>query len=138
MDLYLSKIVGWSMLGRMKKSLMIDALRVTLFRRQVPSNLLLHSDCGSQYASDNYQQLLRQNQMECSMIRKGNCWDKAIMERFFHTLKTACTHHERFKTREEAKRVVFDYMEAFYNYHRRRSCLGYVTPAQYESLKLAK
>jgi transposase InsO family protein len=138
MDLYSRKVVGWPMSDRMKEGLVIDALRMALFRRKVPSKLLLHSDRGSQYASDNYQQLLRQHQIKCSMSRKGNCWDNAVMESFFHTLKTECTHHERFKTREEARKVVFDYIEVFYNHHRRHSYLAYVSPAEYEKLAVAK
>jgi transposase InsO family protein len=137
-DLYSRKVVGWSMSDRIKEGLVIDALRMALFRRKVSSKLLLHSDRGSQYSSENYQQLLRQHQIECGMSRKGNCWDNAVAESFFHTLKTECTHHERFKTREEARKVVFDYIEVFYNHHRRHSYLGYVSPAQYENLTAAK
>jgi transposase InsO family protein len=120
----------------MKEGLVIDALKMALFRRKVPSNLLLHSDRGSQYASENYQKLLRDHRIECSMSRKGNCWDSAAMESFFHSLKTECTHHERFNTRDEAKGVVFDYIEVFYNQQRRHSSLNYLAPVEYEKLNV--
>lgn len=134
MDLFSRKIIGWSMSHRMKESLVIDALKMALFRRKVSSNLLLHSDRGSQYASDNFQQLLRDNNIECSMSRKGDCWDNAAMESFFHSLKTECVYHERYLTRDEAKKSVFDYMEVFYNRQRKHSYLGYQSPEHYEQL----
>jgi transposase InsO family protein len=134
MDLFSRKIVGWSMSHRMKESLVIDALKMALFRRKISSKLLLHSDRGSQYASDNFQQLLRDNRIECSMSRKGNCWDNAAMESFFHSLKTECVYHERYLTRNEAKKSIFDYMEVFYNRQRKHSYLGYRTPEKYEQL----
>jgi transposase InsO family protein len=132
MDLFSRKIIGWSMSGRMKESLVIDALKMALFRRKINTNVLLHSDRGSQYASDNFQQLLNDNHIECSMSRKGNCWDNAAMESFFHSLKTECVHHERYLTRDEAKKSVFDYIEVFYNRQRKHSYLGYKSPEQYE------
>lgn len=134
MDLYSRKIVGWSMSSRMQESLVCDALKMALFRRKVASTLLLHSDRGSQYASYNFQYLLRQHQIGCSMSRKGNCWDNAAMESFFHTLKTECIYHERFKSRDDAKKTIFDYIEVFYNQQRRHSFLNYQTPAAYEKL----
>lgn len=132
MDLFSRKIIGWSMSHRMKESLVIDALKMALFRRKMSSNLLLHSDRGSQYASDNFQQLLRDNNIECSMSRKGDCWDNAAIESFFHSLKTECVYHERYLTRDEAKKSVFDYIEVFYNRQRKHSYLGYQSPEQYE------
>lgn len=132
MDLFSRKIVGWSMSHRLKESIVLDALRMALFRRKISSKLLLHSDRGSQYASDNFQQLLRENGIECSMSRKGNCWDNAAMESFFHSLKTECVHHERYQTHDEAKKSVFDYIEVFYNRERKHSYLGYKSPGQYE------
>lgn len=134
MDLYSRRIVGWSMSLRMQESLVIDAMRMTLFRRKIKSTLLLHSDRGSQYASDNFQLLLHEHGINCSMSRKGNCWDNAAMESFFHTLKTECTYHERFQTRDEAKKTIFDYIEVFYNQKRRHSFLNYVSPAEHETL----
>jgi putative transposase len=134
MDLYSRRIVGWSMSNRLQESLVIDAMRMALFRRKIKSSLLLHSDRGSQYASDNFQKLLRENSINCSMSRKGNCWDNAAMESFFHSLKTECVNHENFKTREEAKKMIFDYIEVFYNKRRRHSFLNYMSPVRYEEL----
>jgi len=132
MDLFSRKIIGWSMSGRMKESLVIDALKMALFRRKINANILFHSDRGSQYASENFQQLLNDNRIECSMSRRGNCWDNAAMESFFHSLKTECVYHERYLTRDEAKKSVFDYIEVFYNRQRKHSYLGYKSPEQYE------
>lgn len=132
MDLFSRKIIGWSMSDRMKETLVMDALNMALFKRKIASNALLHSDRGSQYASENFQQLLRDNRIECSMSRSGDCWDNAAMESFFHTLKTECVHHERYLTRDEAKKSVFDYIEVFYNRQRKHSYLGYKSPEQYE------
>lgn len=134
MDLYSRRIVGWSMSHRMQELLVMDALKMALFRRKVKSNLLLHSDRGSQYASDNFQKLLRENNISCSMSRKGNCWDNAAMESFFHSLKTECVYHERFATRDYAKKTIFDYIEVFYNQKRRYSFLNYVSPSEHERL----
>lgn len=132
MDLFSRKIIGWSMSDRMKESLVIDALKMALFRRKINTNMLLHSDRGSQYASENFQQLLNDNHIECSMSRKGDCWDNAAMESFFHSLKTECVHHEKYLTRDEAKKSVFDYIEVFYNRQRKHSYLRYKSPEQYE------
>jgi transposase InsO family protein len=132
MDLYSRKIIGWSMSDRMKESLVVDALKMAIFRRKISSSALLHSDRGSQYASDNFQQLLRDNRIKCSMSRKGNCWDNAAMESFFHTLKTECVYHEKYFNRNDAKKSIFDYIEVFYNRQRKHSFLGYKTPEQYE------
>lgn len=131
-DLYSRKVIGWSMSDRMKDQLVTDALKMALFRRKVRSNLLLHSDRGSQYASDNMQKLLSQNNIMCSMSRKGNCWDNAVAESFFHSLKTECVYHEHYLTRHAAKQSIFDYIEVFYNRKRRHSYLGYRSPEQYE------
>ena len=132
MDLYSRKIIGWSMSSRMQESLVIDALQMALFRRKIKLGLLLHSDRGSQYASDNYQRLLIKNTIQCSMSRKGNCWDNSVMESFFHSLKVECVYMEKYQTRDEARNSIFDYIEVFYNRQRRHSFLGYVSPNQYE------
>lgn len=134
MDLYSRKIIGWSMSNRMKDDLVISALRMALFQRKVPTGLLLHSDRGSQYAANGLQKMLLQNGIQCSMSRKGDCWDNAAMESFFHTLKTECVHHERYQTRDVAKKSIFDYIEVFYNRQRKHSYLGYKSPEQYEKL----
>lgn len=135
MDLYSRKIIGWSMSNRMKDDLVIDALRMALFQRNVPAaGLLLHSDRGSQYAASTLQKILLQHSIQCSMSRKGDCWDNAAMESFFHTLKTECVHHERYQTRDEAKKAIFDYIEVFYNRQRKHSFLGYKSPEEYEKI----
>jgi putative transposase len=135
MDLYSRRIVGWAMSDRLVDTLVTDALKMALFRRKIQAgNLLLHSDRGSQYAGDNFQKLLGKYGITCSMSRSGNCWDNAAMESFFHSLKTECIHHERFVTRDEAKKSVFDYIEVFYNRRRRHSFLGYKSPEQFELL----
>lgn len=132
MDLYSRRILGWSMSHRLKEQLVIDALKMALFRRKQVSGLLLHSDRGSQYAAEDYQKTLRMYKIDCSMSRKGNCWDNAAMESFFGTLKMECVHHEQFQTREQAKTVVFEYIEGFYNQKRLHSYLNYQSPIDYE------
>ena len=132
MDLYSRKVIGWSMSDRMKESLVIDTLKMAIFRRKISSSVLFHSDRGSQYASDNFQELLRNSGIECSMSRKGNCWDNAVAESFFHSLKTECVYHEKYLTRDDAKKSIFDYIEVFYNRQRKHSYLGYQSPEQYE------
>lgn len=96
MDLFSRKIIGWAMSHRMQEILVMDALKMALFRRKINASLLLHSDRGSQYASNNYQRLLAENNIQCSMSRKGNCWDNSPMESFFHTLKTEWIYHNHY------------------------------------------
>jgi putative transposase len=132
MDLYSRKIIGWSMSDNMKDSLVIDAMKMAMLHRNITSTLLVHSDRGTQYASYNFQALLRSNQIECSMSRKGNCWDNAVIESFFHTLKTECIHHKHFLSHAEAKEAIFDYIEVFYNRRRRHSYLNYKSPVEFE------
>lgn len=131
-ELYSRQIVGWSMADRLTSRLTVDALRMAIDRRQPPRGLLLHSDRGSQYASDHFQLLLRKHGIRPSMSRKGDCWDNAVMESFFHTLKTELTYWEDYQTRDDAKRSVFEYIELFYNPKRRHSSLGYLSPVQFE------
>lgn len=132
MDLYSRKIIGWSMSDNMKDSLVISAMNMAIQHRAIKPTLLVHSDRGTQYASYNFQALLQSKHIECSMSRKGNCWDNAVMESFFHTLKTECVHHERFTSHAEAKKVIFDYIEIFYNRQRRHSYLNYKSPVEFE------
>lgn len=134
LDAYSRKIVGWSMQERMTKELVLDALRMALGRRRPDSaaELLHHSDRGSQYASAAYRELLREENITCSMSRKGNCWDNALMESFFATLKKERVYQEDYVTRSEARSSVFDYIERFYNRVRRHSALGNVSPEQFE------
>jgi len=122
---------------RMKTDLVIDALRMALMRRKVRSSLLLHSDQGSQYAAVDYRAILAQNGIECSMSRKGCCWDNAVAESFFHTLKTELVHHEDYCSRREAKASIFEYIEVFYNRQRRHCHIGQVAPLAFESAALA-
>ncbi len=134
LDAHSRKIVGWSMSPRIQSRLVIDALRMALGRRfpDQAASLLHHSDRGSQYASQVYQDLLRDHNITCSMSRKANCWDNAMMESFFATLKKERVHHESYATREAARQSVFEYIELFYNLRRRHSALGYLSPQQYE------
>ena len=134
MDLFSRTIVGWAMDKHMTEELVLNALRMALFRRKITDGLLLHSDRGSQYASISYQHLLKQHKIVCSMSRKGNCWDNAPMESFFRTLKVECVYQHTFETREEAKTIIFDYIEIFYNRQRKHSTLNYLSPMNYELL----
>ena len=132
LDLYSRAVVGWSMSERMKGELVTDALNMAILRRAPEGPLLVHSDQGSQFTSDHYQRLLKNNGMTSSMSRKGCCWDNAVSESFFASLKTERTHHEDYRTRTQAKLRVFDYIEGFYNRRRRHSKLGYKSPMNYE------
>jgi len=133
-DLYSRKIVGWSMSERIDSRLAVDALEMAVQRELPGAGLVAHSDRGVQYASEHYQTLLRKHGVTCSMSRKGNCWDNAPMESFFATLKKELVHHERYRTREEARRSLFEYIEVFYNRVRRHSSLGYLSPHQFEQV----
>lgn len=132
-DLYSRAIVGWSMSNRMTATLVNDALIMAMWKRRPLKGLMLHSDRGSQYASGLYQQTIKENGFICSMSRKGNCWDNAPSESFFHTIKTELVHHRRYQTREEAKQDIFEYIEVFYNQQRRHSTIDYKAPLQFEA-----
>jgi len=134
LDLYSRKIVGWAMDQRMQKNLVIRALQMSLHHRHPsPLQRLMHrSDRGSQYASKLFQKLLKANDIQCSMSRKGNCWDNAVAESFFRTLKEERVHQQRYKTRHDAKQSIFEYIEVFYNQHRLHISLGYMSPDQFE------
>lgn len=132
-DLYSRAVVGWSMSRRIDGKLTLDALDAALGRRQVEPGLIAHSDRGSQYAATEYQQRLQQHAMVCSMSRKGDCWDNAVVESFFGTLKLELLDTDDvFPDQATAQRLVFEYIEAYYNRRRRHSTLGYVSPAAYE------
>ena len=133
LDLASRRVVGWAADDTMETDLPLAALRTALGRRHVRRGLLHHSDRGVQYASTRYQALLRQHHIRTSMSRKGNCWDNAISESFFHTLKTELTHHIKFTTREEAKKIIFEYIEIFYNRKRLHSANDYMAPAVFEA-----
>ena len=132
-DLCSRRIVGWSMAEHMRTDLVADALRMALARRGPAPGLLHHSDRGVQYASDDYQHLLNSNGMTCSMSGKGDCYDDAVMESFWGTLKRELVDHERYATRGQARASIFEYVEVFYNRHRLHSSLGYVSPEQFEA-----
>jgi putative transposase len=131
-DLFSRMVVGWAMAAAMTSRLVVDALEMALARRSVGSELVAHSDRGSQYASEHYRRRLSEEGIACSMSRRGNCWDNAPMESFFASLKKELVHHEDYATRAEATASIFEYIEAFYNRVRRHSSLGYVAPAEYE------
>lgn len=133
LDLFGRRLVGYSMGSTMTRELACNALQSAIGQRRPPPGLLHHSDQGSQYASGDYRALLVRHGMIQSMSRKGNCWDNAVMESFFHTLKTELTHHRRYRTRAEARADVFEYIETFYNRRRRHSSLNYLSPAEYEA-----
>lgn len=132
-DLYSRKVVGWSMGSRMKSQLVCDALRMAIWRRRPKAGLIVHSDRGSQYASKEYRQLLKAHGFVGSMSRKGDCWDNAVVESFFGSLKQERVQWKHYQTRYEAQQDVLQYISVFYNNHRLHSYLGYKSPSQYES-----
>lgn len=137
-DLFSRQVVGWSMSNRMKTDLIINALTMARWRRQPGTGLMFHSDRGSQYCSKRFQKELKDHGMISSMSRKGNCWDNAVAESFFGSLKTERVFFANYKTREDAKRDIVDYIEMFYNSRRRHSYLGYVSPKEFEKQRLLK
>ena len=132
MDLHSKRIVGYSMKKYLTRELVIEALNMAITNRHPGRGLVIHSDRGSQYASYDYQRLLRQYGFICSMSSKGDCWDNSPMESFFKTLKTELVYHRHFKSRAEARVEIFEYIEVFYNRLRLHSALGYVTPEEFE------
>ena len=134
MDLYSRLIVGWSMGNSNTIVLIKDALTMALDRRGKVDGVILHSDRGVQYSSTDYQSFLRSNGIICSMSRKGNCWDNAVMESFYHSLKTEWVRFEDYRTRAQAKSSIFEYIEIFYNRQRRHSTLGNRSPMAFETI----
>ncbi|HEX8822873.1 MAG TPA: IS3 family transposase [Archangium sp.] len=132
LDLFSRKVVGWSMSQNIDRHLVLNALDMALKGRQPPRGLLHHSDRGSQYASTDYQQALAARGIQCSMSRKGNCWDNAVVESFFSSLKLELVYTTDFATQEQARLALFEYIEVFYNRQRRHSSLGYVSPVDFE------
>jgi len=132
MDLYSRHIVGWSMSDTMHAKMVTDAMLMALWRRGEPKALMVHSDQGSQYTSDEFQQLFMAQGITCSMSRRGDCWDNAAMESLFSSLKTERLSRKVYSTRDEARADVFDYVERFYNQQRRHSTLDFVSPVQFE------
>lgn len=131
MDLFSRRIVGWSMNKLINRHLVIDAMAMALGQRDKP--VLHHSDRGAQYSSDDFRDLLKKHGIECSMSRRGNCYDNAPVESFFSSLKRERVRRQTYKTRDEAKADVFDYIECFYNRKRRHTYLGYISPVEFEN-----
>lgn len=133
MDLFSRRIVGWSMSSEMTAQLVTDALVMALWRRGKPQELLHHSDQGSQYTSEQFQRLLAEQGITCSMSRQGDVWDNAAMESFFSSLKIERVSGKVYSTRNQARADVFDYVERFYNARRRHSTIGFVSPVEFEN-----
>ena len=133
LDLCTRKVMGFLMAEHMKTDLIIDALEMALGRQNlIISSMVAHSDRGSQYASDQYRLKLKSLGIEISMSRKGNCWDNAFAESFFATLKKELVYKRSFRSKEEAKKAIFEYIEVWYNRNRLHSSIGYTTPIQFE------
>ena len=133
LDLFSRRIVGWSMSSTMTAQLVTDALLMALWRRGTPQQLMHHSDQGSQYQSEQFQRLLSDHGITCSMSRQGDVWDNSAMESFFSSLKTERCNRKAYSTRHQAKADVFDYIERFYNARRRHSTIGYLSPVEFEN-----
>jgi putative transposase len=131
-DVFSRKIVGWAMKDRLTLPLVTEALEMAVSRQRPPAGLVHHSDRGCQYAAYEYQAVLARHGIIPSMSRRGQCWDNALMESFFHTLKTEHVYHEHFVTRDEARASVFEWIEVFYNRLRMHSAIGFVSPECYE------
>ena len=131
-DLYSRAVVGWSMDSRMTADLVCDALKMALFRRGFPQGVLTHSDRGSQYCSHAYRNLVDKHKLKLSMSRRGNCWDNACAESFFHSMKVEAVQYEPIMDRETMRQAIFEYIEVDYNRTRRHSSLGYLSPENFE------
>src|SRR6201996_2937839 len=131
-DLFSRRVVGWAMSATMTAQFVTDALIMAIWRRGRTKALLHHSDRGSQYTSEQFQRLMADHGVTCSMSRSGNCWDNAAMESFFSSLKTERTARKTYRTRDHARADVFDYIERFYNPKRRHSTIGYMSPMDFE------
>ncbi|MDF9433128.1 IS3 family transposase [Chromohalobacter israelensis] len=136
-DLFSRKVIGWAMSERMTADLAGNALQMALWRRKMPKKVVVHSDRGSQYCSTLYQSLLTRHDLQCSMSAKGNCYDNACAESFFHSLKVEAIHGERFETRDAMRRQVFEYIEMDYNRQRRHSAIGMISPEAFEARMIA-
>jgi putative transposase len=132
MDLFARKVVGWSMKPTLARELVLDAILMAVWRRKPKNKVLVHSDQGSQYGSDDWRRFCSEHDLEPSMSRRGNCWDNAVVESFFSSLKKERIKKRIYKTRDLARADVFDYIEVFYNRKRRHSHLGGVSPEAYE------
>lgn len=132
-DLYSRLVVGWAMADRMTADLVCNALQMALWRRRMPKDVIVHSDRGSQYCSAVYQALLARHNLICSMSAKGNCYDNACAESFFHTLKVEAVHGEPIASRAEMRQTIFEYIEVDYNRNRRHSTNGNISPEAFEA-----
>jgi len=138
LDLASRRVVGWSMQETAGSSLAINAIKMALSYRRPKSGMLHHSDRGIQYAATDFRRLLKSRRIECSMSRKGDCWDNAVTESFFATLKKELVSDSAWKTREEARAALFEWIEVWYNRERRHSSIGYLSPAEYENRLMRK
>lgn len=136
LDLFSRKVVGWSMKPTLAREIVLDALLMAVWRRKPSQQVLVHSDQGSQYGSDDWQRFCRQHDLIPSMSRRGNCWDNAVAESFFSSLKKERIRKRVYKTRELARADIFDYIEVFYNRQRRHDHLGGVSPVDFEAASL--
>ena len=136
-DLYSRQVVGWAMSDRMKATLVCDALTMALSRRGSPRGVIVHSDRGSQYCSKRFQRLIKKHELLCSMSKRGDCYDNACAESFFHSFKIEPTYGTRYSPRQQLRREAFQYIETYYNVVRRHSALGYISPAAFEAQKVA-
>lgn len=136
-NLYSRAVIGWSMSNRMTATLVCDALQMALWRRGKPKGVIIHSDRGSQYCSHDYQHLIAQHGLIQSMSRKGNCWDNACVESFFHSMKVEAVQYEPIMDRETMRQHIFEYIEIDYNTKRRHSAIGYLSPERFEQLNIA-
>ncbi len=132
LDLHSRRVIGWSMKASMAKEIVIDALMMAIWRRNPKQPVIIHSDQGSQFSSDEWNRFLSAHNLSASMSRRGNCWDNAVAESFFSSLKKERIKRRIYSTREEARSDIFDYIEVFYNRQRRHSHLGQLSPADYE------
>ncbi len=137
LDLFSRRIIAWGVSERLTSNLVTDALLQAIWHRKVEKGILFHSDRGSQYASSACRDTLKKHGLIQSMSGKGNCYDNAVMGSFFHTLKTEMVYFERFRTRSEAKRCIFEYIEVFYNRQRKHSAINYKSPVDFENMALA-
>lgn len=135
-DLFSRRVVGWSMSPRINTALVLDALNTALQSRKPPKGLIIHTDRGSQYACREYGAVLRKHGIVASMSRKGDCWDNAVAESFFASLKVELQSKSMWRTRAEARSAIFEYIEIWYNRRRRHSTIGYLSPSEFEECRL--
>jgi putative transposase len=137
LDLFHRRVVGWAMDRWITRWLVMKALNMAILNGTLKPGLIHHSDRGASYASNEFRAILRTYGTRCSMSRKGDCWDKAVAESFFHTLKVELIHGKIYDTRQQAKTAIFEYIEVFYNRQRRHSYLGYLSPVDFEKKNVA-